>query len=106
MNMQLCGTTCAQNCRYLIRLCSSFRLQHLSQSISVSQRYESFSGGSLASIDAESSSGLRNSRQVVGQTVFLGWNDRPRSFAVSSIQSIAALAACAVTDGLNIGKKL
>ena len=107
MNMCLCGTTCAQNCRYPIRLCRSFRLQllHFSQSISVSRRYESFSRGSLASIDAESSSNLRNSRQVSGRTVFLGWNDRPRSFAVSSIQSIAALAACAVTDRLNMGKK-
>src|SRR5882724_6368932 len=96
MNVWPCGTTCVQNCRYLIISCRSFRLQHLqvSHSSSVSRRYKSFLRGSLASTDTELSSSLRNSRQVVGQTVFLGWNDSPRSLAVSSIQSIAALAAC------------
>jgi len=60
--------------------------------------------GSLASIASESSSSPRNSRRVVGLTVFLGWNESPSAVAVFSIQSIAALAIWGPVEGSNLVK--
>jgi len=61
--------------------------------------------GKQASIAIESSSRPKNSKHVMGQMFFLGWNDRPKSLASDTTQSIAELASWRGVEGLNMGKK-
>ena len=51
------------------------------------------------------SSSPQNSRDVVGQIVFVGWNDKSGSLERPSTQCIALLASHIGIDSLNMGNR-
>lgn len=107
INARESGMTCDANWRNPVSSWRSRSEHHgrdLHNDIS-SRRYSSLSGGRLASIRSVSRLRPRNSRRVVGQTVFSGWKLSPRVDPRPMIHVIAALAVGAGVPGAKMGRK-